>query len=94
MQVAQTQEETTKITANQLRRIIKEEVQKVVLKEDSSLSVVDADSNEMFDVAVEEGPVPYSVRLKFGASFGITLDHKDAADLARMLGEMARIAGM
>jgi len=83
-----------KITANQLRRIIKEEVQKVVLKEDSSLSVVDADSNEMFDVTVEEGPVPYSVRLEFGASFGITLDHEDAADLARMLGEMARITGM
>jgi len=39
-------EETMKITANQLRRIIKEEVQKVVLKEDSSLSVVDADSND------------------------------------------------
>jgi len=35
-----------KITANQLRRIIKEKVQKVVLKEDSSLSVVDADSND------------------------------------------------
>jgi len=81
-----------KLTASQLKQIIKEEVQKTALKE--GLSVVDADSDEMVNVTVEEGPVPYSVRLAFGASFGITLDHEDAADLARMLGEMARIAGM
>jgi len=81
-----------KLTASQLKQIIKEEVQKTALKE--GLSVVDADSDEMVNVTVEEGPVPYSVRLAFGGSFGITLDHEDAADLARMLGEMARIAGM
>jgi len=82
-----------KITAQQLRNIIREEVQKTSLKE-GRLSVVDADSDEMVDVMVEEGPVPYSVRLEFGASFGITLTHEDAEELAKMLGEMARIAGM
>jgi len=81
-----------KLTASQLKQIIKEEVQKTALKE--GLSVVDADSDEMVNVTVEEGPVPYSVRLEFGASFGITLNHEDAEELAKMLGEMARIAGM
>jgi len=82
-----------KLTTAQLKQIIKEEVQKTALKE-GRLSVVDADSDEMVDVTVEEGPVPYSVRLEFGASFGITLNHEDAEELAKMLGEMARIAGM
>jgi len=82
-----------KLTTAQLKQIIKEEVQKTALKE-GRLSVVDADSDEMVDVTVEEGPVPYSVRLEFGASFGITLNHEDAEELAKPLGEMARIAGM
>jgi hypothetical protein len=77
-----------KLTATQLKQIIMEEVQKARLSEDAQLRVTDADSGATMSVSVVEGPVPYSVRLQFGASFGVTLHLEDAEALGqRLLGK-------
>ena len=71
-----------KITASQLRKIIKEELETVATLEES-LTVTDADNGKKYLVTVEEGPMPYTVSLTFGPSFSILLHAEEAAALVQ-----------
>lgn len=53
------------------------------------LTVLDADNSREYRILVEEGPLPYTTRLTFGASFSVTLHSEDAAAIAQMLASVA-----
>lgn len=53
------------------------------------LTVIDADNDREYRILIEEGPLPYTSRITFGASFTITLQNEDAAALVRTLTSVA-----
>lgn len=74
-----------KITATQLRKIIKEEVKNVTTlaeaSSDSYMEVQDTENGKQYSVFVQEGSTPYSVSISFGNSFSINLNVEDAQAL-------------
>jgi hypothetical protein len=75
-----------KITASQLRKIIKEEVKNATLtveasSNDTYMKVQDVENGKEYSVLVQEGTTPYSVSISFGNSFSINLNTEDARDL-------------
>ena len=43
------------------------------------------DTNNKVIVAVDEGPLPYTVELTFGKSYSLTMSLEDARELAQLL---------
>lgn len=53
------------------------------------LKTLDADNCKQVNILVEEGPLPYTVKLTFGSSYSVTLSAEDAAELAIEMGKVA-----
>lgn len=75
-----------KITATQLRKIIREEVKNAALvsevsTNDTHMRVEDTDNGKVYSVLVQEGTTPYSVSISFEPSFSINLNVEDAQAL-------------
>ena len=52
---------------------------------ESVLLITDPDTNRATEVAVDEGPLPYTVTLTFGRSYSLTMSTEDARELAQLL---------
>jgi len=50
-------------------------------------TITNPDTNENVNVTVEEGPIPYTVKLTFGKSYSLTMSLEDARELAKLLAE-------
>lgn len=81
-----------KMTTTQLRRLIAEEVRRLVEGDEPVSFVDDPGRREPLDSSlrrmpfeVEEGPHPYSTRLKLG-SFSVVMSYGDAGELGQLLG--------
>jgi len=48
-------------------------------------TITNPDTNENVNVTVEEGPIPYTVKLTFGKSYSLTMSLEDARELAKLL---------
>lgn len=65
-----------KLTATQLRQIIKEELEKQTLR------VRDPNTNKSYNITAGiSDAVPYSIHLSFGSAFSITMSKEDAKTL-------------
>jgi len=47
--------------------------------------ITNPDTNENVAIEVEEGPIPYTVKLTFGKSYSLTMSLEDARELAKLL---------
>jgi hypothetical protein len=50
-------------------------------------TITNPDTNENVAIEVEEGPIPYTVKLTFGKSYSLTMSIEDARELAKLLAE-------
>ena len=53
------------------------------------LTVIDADNGREHRILIEEGPLPYTTRITFGASFTITLTTYEVDRFIRSLAAVA-----